>query len=760
MPDIEIADVVPRVQYVATAGQTVFDFPFVVTRVTDMKVHRTRAGITSLLGEGAHYEITGLGEEGGGSITLTAPSVGDDVLTLWRDIPIARAFDFTTGGDFRATTVNSEEDEQILIAQQLERDLKRTFRFPNYIEGSIDPLEWQATTRANKVFGFDAFGNPALFDLSDVLSVPDGVLNYPIQVGELGVTNTFWPPGDVRRYGAVGDGIVDDTDAVQAAIDYMAETRGTVKVPSGIFLVTALQWLEGVSIEGDGWNFDGSAVTGSVIKGTTGEDIFTLPDGGFFRSFSMRNVALSGGQNHIVVPFDGMASGDSGITFARFDRVMFWSPEDNGWKISRHIEEWYSKDCEWRFGEYGVLVEVTVGNFDKNTFENCLWTGQTFNAVKTLATFQSTNTFINAILNNVAQHGFYLDGGIDTLVFVNLNTEGTGTSGKKNRTTGSITAASDQLTVASAAGWTVGDIATVMAAGGQGTDLYSEVDAIVGNVLTLHDNAVNTVTDNPVTNAVWDDVFFAYSVGAAQNVIFIGGVLGGEALLGRLRYAINASGLQTCRLFGTALHGEAYVDGIPVYDPNYRVGGMAGYPMSVRQRNADAFTPIVSWFADTSPLTEDRRTLIVPPAGRHVEIYLIDSERDTTGDFGSFKVRRNDINGTQMFQVDGETQAVRLGVFGHEIKGVFEFRPTLNPVVVAANTTEEHVFFIPNLPFPSTVSVNPPPISASNQAGTAVVGGRVTAFEELTLTIINTTAGALNAAGGTYQIFCAEIDPP
>ncbi|HEX5306317.1 MAG TPA: right-handed parallel beta-helix repeat-containing protein [Dyella sp.] len=44
---------------------------------------------------------------------------------------------------------------------------------------------------------------------------------------------------DVRRHGAVGDGVHDDTAAFQAAIDALPESGGTVSVPAGRYLIDA-----------------------------------------------------------------------------------------------------------------------------------------------------------------------------------------------------------------------------------------------------------------------------------------------------------------------------------------------------------------------------------------------------------------------------------------------------------------------------------------------------------------------------------------
>jgi hypothetical protein len=62
---------------------------------------------------------------------------------------------------------------------------------------------------------------------------------YPQTAGEIAAriapTNYENVPGDVRRYGAVGDGVTDCRDAIQAAIDIAEIAGGEVFIPTGIF---------------------------------------------------------------------------------------------------------------------------------------------------------------------------------------------------------------------------------------------------------------------------------------------------------------------------------------------------------------------------------------------------------------------------------------------------------------------------------------------------------------------------------------------
>ena len=61
-------------------------------------------------------------------------------------------------------------------------------------------------------------------------------------------------PVNVLDYGAVGDGVADDTAALQAAIDYAGSIHGTVIIPVGLYKTTATLYIdkENTIIYGDG----------------------------------------------------------------------------------------------------------------------------------------------------------------------------------------------------------------------------------------------------------------------------------------------------------------------------------------------------------------------------------------------------------------------------------------------------------------------------------------------------------------------------
>jgi hypothetical protein len=111
-----------RDQYQAAGGQTVFNFSFPIFSETYIKVYqRAYADMPNdyddILTLGVDYTVTGVGEEAGGFITLTAPAVANDIITLVGEEPIDRLSVFTDYNPF-TVALNQQLNEQTVMQQQ------------------------------------------------------------------------------------------------------------------------------------------------------------------------------------------------------------------------------------------------------------------------------------------------------------------------------------------------------------------------------------------------------------------------------------------------------------------------------------------------------------------------------------------------------------------------------------------------------------------------------------------------------------------
>lgn len=292
---------------------------------------------------------------------------------------------------------------------------------------------------------------------------------------------------------------------------------------------------------------------------------------------------------------------------------------------------------------------------DKMLFDNVLISGQSASAWDVNVISGNNCTWIRCGHSSTFQHGAIFGGGLRSFVWIDYNTENTGRSGKKNRTTGSVASGSTDLTVASTTGYATGDPVVVAgAADTLGRDHVSTVASIAGSVITMDTAAGRTVSDAPVTNAQWDDFLIAETGAGAyapSGLVWIGGTAGGEAALGRLRYGLNFSG----SVGEVALISMSV--GMPSYDPN-RVVSVLGGAGPIRQPPVtlqDYFRG--SLLAPASNPTEFPRTLISSPAGKPTVMGLRASNGDGTGVFGNFEIRLGNAGQTLLAAARGSDQS-------------------------------------------------------------------------------------------------------
>lgn len=229
---IKMPAVTPVVRLLADGEETSFVFSFPIFSVSDLKVYLD--GALQYSG----YDVAGAGETTGGSVTFDEAPDSGVVVTLERTLAYERVTDFLEGGDFSARALNNELDYIVAALQQLSRDQEGMLHYLRTEEPSPVTLPTR-NQRAGKALGFDASGHPVAISLEGSMATPDYTAS-----GMGAETRTssdkFADVVSVKDFGAVGDGLTDDTLALQQALT----AHSSVFLPTGTYLITAPLYLD------------------------------------------------------------------------------------------------------------------------------------------------------------------------------------------------------------------------------------------------------------------------------------------------------------------------------------------------------------------------------------------------------------------------------------------------------------------------------------------------------------------------------------
>ena len=244
---IKMPNVTPVVRYLANGIQTIFAYPFPIFASEDLKVYVDGAEQVS------GFAISGAGETLGGTITFDTAPADESIVTLARNLPIERTTDFLEGGDFSAQSINNELDYLTASLQQVNRENDVMLRYGDHeAPGKVQLPD--KINRQNKALGFDGNGDPVAVSLEGSMAAPNFT---PSGAGAVTRTSSdkFSDIVSVKDFGAIGDGLSDDTNAIINAL----AAHDAVLIPNGTFLIT------GVIELGDGKSLIGLGQK-SVIK--------------------------------------------------------------------------------------------------------------------------------------------------------------------------------------------------------------------------------------------------------------------------------------------------------------------------------------------------------------------------------------------------------------------------------------------------------------------------------------------------------------
>lgn len=307
---MSIATSTAKVQYTLSSAVQALPVTFYFLENAHIKAVRARTGVvdyTMILG--TDYTLAGAGDEDGGTLTTIATNLqAGDKITIKRNVAITQEVNYVYNDKFPAEVHERALDKLTMVTQQLKEVTDRALQFPESEVAGTGNFLPAASLRAAKILGFDATGNAielldpisAVFATGDVIqtnsitalkavsvtaltngylafvagySLPNdrlgGMFAYDSASSETENIGTIVAPNsgtgrwkriysgalNLKWFGAKGDGVTDDSTAVQAALDFVGIAGGKVFVPAGRYLLNTAILLpvtdKQVSIEGE-----------------------------------------------------------------------------------------------------------------------------------------------------------------------------------------------------------------------------------------------------------------------------------------------------------------------------------------------------------------------------------------------------------------------------------------------------------------------------------------------------------------------------
>lgn len=129
----------PRQEFLASEGQTAFNFNFKIFQDSDIVAYLTPSGqtaddTTDLLALITDYTLV-IDGDNGGTLTLTSATSLNDSVVILRILPFTRTVDYQTGGDLLEATLDEDQNYQTYLTQQLDARENRYILMPESLTG-------------------------------------------------------------------------------------------------------------------------------------------------------------------------------------------------------------------------------------------------------------------------------------------------------------------------------------------------------------------------------------------------------------------------------------------------------------------------------------------------------------------------------------------------------------------------------------------------------------------------------------------------
>jgi len=171
-----IATTLNRIEYTATAAQKIFPYTFLIFANTDLEVRQIDkiTGVTTLLTLTTHYTVSGVGDIGGGNVTLVTGALVDDTIIIVRVMPVTQLIDYVENDSFPADTHEKGLDRATMVSQQLLETLGRAIKLP--ITSTLEDIDIPVPG-AGKHLAWNSAG-----DALELVTVSESAISSPIAV--------------------------------------------------------------------------------------------------------------------------------------------------------------------------------------------------------------------------------------------------------------------------------------------------------------------------------------------------------------------------------------------------------------------------------------------------------------------------------------------------------------------------------------------------------------------------------------------------
>jgi len=148
-----------RVQFNGNGSTTVFAYSFKIFDQDDLTVIvRSATGTETVKTITTHYTVSGVGNAGGGNVTmLTAPASGE-TLTILREQDLVQELDLVENDPFPAQSLEDALDKLTFIVQQHDEELGRSIKASRTNTIGSTEFTVSAADRASKIFAFNSSG--------------------------------------------------------------------------------------------------------------------------------------------------------------------------------------------------------------------------------------------------------------------------------------------------------------------------------------------------------------------------------------------------------------------------------------------------------------------------------------------------------------------------------------------------------------------------------------------------------------------------